>query len=113
MRKRKGDEEEEDEGEVYGTLIPQKKSQLIPVIDKSEFKYFKPWLQEPNKPLPQWAEELQNDKSIKDILTVMSNEDKQGIDNLMKLLKQNDYVTKKQIEMGATDLNSDDLFDPA
>ena len=42
-RLQKNSDEDED-GVEYGELIPEFKTQLIAPIDKSSFKYFKPWI---------------------------------------------------------------------
>lgn len=46
----------DDEGEPFGTRIMETKTQLIPPIDKSKFKYWKPWLIEAK--VPAWAEAI-------------------------------------------------------
>eukprot|EP00347_Sterkiella_histriomuscorum_P000251 403376599 len=99
-KKRNESDEESDNQEIFGTLIQEKKSQLIPIIDKSEFKYFKPWIQEPSKPLPKWAEDMQ-DKPLRTIL-----------EKDLKMLKTQDELLKKQIEFNATQLTPDQFFDP-
>ena len=50
-----GDEDSYD-GEPYGIPIPEKKTQLIPPLKKEEWKYWKPWINEPK--LPKWAERI-------------------------------------------------------
>ncbi len=47
---KKANDDESDDGELYGTRIPEKKTQLIPAIRKEDFKYWKPWLVEAKLP---------------------------------------------------------------
>lgn len=57
-RKRKNSQDSEEDGPLHGTLIEEKKTQLIPPVNKADFKYFKPWL--PDNNLPKWADDLQD-----------------------------------------------------
>lgn len=56
--KAKRDSDSEDDGELFGTRIEEKKTQLIPPLNKADFKYWKPWL--PESKLPKWAEDIQD-----------------------------------------------------
>ena len=53
---KKPSDSDSDDGELFGTRIPEKKTQLIPPIIKEDFKYWKPWLVEAK--LPIWAEQI-------------------------------------------------------
>lgn len=53
--------------------------QLIPVVNKDDFKYFKPWLTN-NNDQPKWVEKLESD-TLKNVLTKDSEE---GQDALKK-----------------------------
>ncbi|CDW87632.1 UNKNOWN [Stylonychia lemnae] len=99
-QKLKTQEELEDQNaEPFGEIIQEKKTQLIPIIDKNDFKYFKPWIIEPTKPLPQWAEDMQ-DKPLSAIL-----------EKDLKILNQTNELHKKQIEFNPDSLSA--IFDPS
>jgi len=56
----------DDDGELFGTRILETKTQLIPPIDKSKFKYWKPWLIEAK--VPAWAEAIQEQQPLHVVL---------------------------------------------
>ena len=68
--------------------------QLIPVVNKADFKYFKPWLPDYDKE-PEWADQLGTD-TLKNVLTKDSNEGQ----NALKVHQDHWKAQKKRLQTG-------------
>ena len=84
--------DDDDDGELFGTRIGETKTQLIPPIDKSKFKYWKPWLIESK--VPAWAEAIQEQQPIH---VILGDLDKTPEEILSE--KRKPVIDKKTIEV--------------